>query len=49
VNWLWDVLEKEFNEEEKSRFLKVFDQMFLGEIFVEASEEFWSGDFNRLF
>lgn len=22
VNWLWDVLEKEFNEEEKSRFLK---------------------------
>ena len=24
VNWLWDVLEKEFNEEEKSRFLKVF-------------------------
>lgn len=23
VNWLWDVLEKEFNEEEKSRFLKV--------------------------
>lgn len=26
VNWLWDVLEKEFNEEEKSRFLKVFKQ-----------------------
>ena len=23
VNWLWDVLEKEFSEEEKSRFLKV--------------------------
>ena len=27
VNWLWDVLEKEFNEEEKSRFLKVLDNI----------------------
>ena len=38
MNWLWDVLEKEFTEDEKSRFLKVFlaDVLFW-QIYSEAS------------
>ena len=42
MNWLWDVLEKEFTEDEKSRFLKVFlvDVPFW-QILSEAREDFF--------